>query len=301
METIGVEGRTLKDAIERACEQLSVGERGLKYKLDVDHFRDAFGKARGVDTVRILAWADGSVEETPAVEEAESVSGGDEPRARPERRERSERRERPERRERSERVQTQEPATSDDAPMEAPPAEGRRRAAPPVAPTPGLEGAADEVIGAFVGGALERMGVTASVSTEERDDRIYVSLTELDSGDMDQGRLGKALRSIEYLANRLSSSETDRLPRVSLSIEGDQDDERAEKEAYLEAVAGKVVAQVLKDERPLTLKPMNSYERRIIHLAVSRHEGVGSRSIGDGQRKRVQVYSTRSGADTDAD
>ena len=62
MNTVSVEGRTLKSAIVSACEELSVSEASLRFKLDVSHFRDEHGKARGVDTVRIIAWSEGPVE-----------------------------------------------------------------------------------------------------------------------------------------------------------------------------------------------------------------------------------------------
>lgn len=281
MDPIGVEGKTLKVAIDLACEQLGVGHDQLRYKLDVAHFRDSMGKARGVDTVRILAWAEANAE--PSAPKAEPVARSEAPpKAEP-----------APRAERAPRAAAPPKPAPAPAPVESEDDDDGDERDESDAGEPGeprsLE-AIEGLVGAFIEGALTRTGFKAQVGLDSNEDRIQVTLAGLDTGDVDRSRVTKALKSIEYLANRLSAGDRERLPRVSMTADEEDQGDRAEKEAALEAVASKVVAQVLRDARPLTLKPMNSYERRIIHLAVSRFDGVGSRSIGDGQRKRVQVY-----------
>ena len=47
------------------------------------------------------------------------------------------------------------------------------------------------------------------------------------------------------------------------------------------------------------MEPMNPYERRIIHSAISKMEGVRSESKGEGRDRRVVIYSTAPDAQTE--
>lgn len=54
--TVTTEGRTLNDALRLAANELGVDVAQVQHKLDLSHFRNAFGGATGVDTVKIIAW-----------------------------------------------------------------------------------------------------------------------------------------------------------------------------------------------------------------------------------------------------
>ncbi len=66
---------------------------------------------------------------------------------------------------------------------------------------------------------------------------------------------------------------------------------RSKREANLTALA-KASARRWPHGRGHTLEPMNPYERRIIHSAISEMEGVKSESIGEGANRRVVISST---------
>ena len=54
-----------------------------------------------------------------------------------------------------------------------------------------------------------------------------------------------------------------------------------------------------KTGRSFAMEPMNPYERRIIHSAIGKMEGVRSESKGEGRDRRVVIYSTAPDAQTD--
>ena len=58
-------------------------------------------------------------------------------------------------------------------------------------------------------------------------------------------------------------------------------------------------AKVRKTGRSFAMEPMNPYERRIIHSAISKMEGVRSESKGEGRDRRVVIYSTAPDAQTE--
>lgn len=233
METVSVEGRTLKDAILKACDELHVPEKRVKYKLDTAHFRDSFGRARGVDTVRILAWSE---------EVAEAVE-----------------------------------VDSAPANTEA-----------PVADDSGEPADYQGVISEFVAQTLAMTGLKCEISDRMEDQRLRLEVQVKEGGvNFEEHQLKQLCGATEYLARRLSAVERGKGPRISVQLSRA---DMEEKERNLKMVASKVAEQVIGRDKALTLKPMNSYERRIIHLAISRIKGVGSKSIGEGSRKRVQVF-----------
>ena len=67
---------------------------------------------------------------------------------------------------------------------------------------------------------------------------------------------------------------------------------RAWREVDLEALARKLANQAVRTGRSITLEPMNPYERRIIHGAVSTVKGATSSSTGVEPNRRVVISST---------
>ena len=74
---------------------------------------------------------------------------------------------------------------------------------------------------------------------------------------------------------------------------------RDKRESDLTALAQRIGAKVRKTGRSFAMEPMNPYERRIIHSAISKMEGVRSESKGEGRDRRVVIYSTAPDAQTD--
>ncbi len=100
------------------------------------------------------------------------------------------------------------------------------------------------------------------------------------------GRRGETLDALQYLTG-LAANDGSGYFKVSLNI----GDYREKREEALNILAEKVAKQVLTSGRSRALEPMNAYERRIIHTAIQQIDGVVSNSIGEGQNRRVVVYS----------
>lgn len=64
---------------------------------------------------------------------------------------------------------------------------------------------------------------------------------------------------------------------------------REKREETLIQLAEKISNKALKTGRPTTLEPMNPYERRIIHSAVAKVEGVNSKSVGEEPYRKVVI------------
>ena len=102
------------------------------------------------------------------------------------------------------------------------------------------------------------------------------------------GRKGETMEALSYLTGLAANRSDDSFEKISVDVA----DYRQKREKDLEAAAKKAAAKVLKTGRPFGFEPMNPYDRRIIHAAISQIEGVKSESKGEGANRRVMVYST---------
>lgn len=205
METeqqIEIEGRTLKEAIEKACELLEVAKKDIEYKLDADHFRG------GADTVKIKAWRRPK-EERQIGEEAKHL----------------------------------------------------------------------------VTGILSRMGVGGKVDVEVSDEAVRVIIVTEDSQVL-VGRNGATLESLQHLvAKALTHDKGEK--RITIELENYKE----KREFNLRLITQKICEKVLAEKCTVTLKPMNAYDRRLVHMEVAQYAGVESRSLGEGMVKRLQIYA----------
>lgn len=104
------------------------------------------------------------------------------------------------------------------------------------------------------------------------------------------GHHGDTLDALQYLSNlacikRNANGERDR-SRVTLDIEG----YRSKREETLRALARKMAAKALRNNKSVVLEPMNAYERRIIHSEIHKIDGVSTNSIGSDNNRKVVIY-----------
>lgn len=103
------------------------------------------------------------------------------------------------------------------------------------------------------------------------------------------GHHGETMDSLQYLvnlaANRREDDEAGNYTRISLDIEN----YRAKREDTLRKLARRMADKALRTRRNVTLEPMNSYERRIIHSEVQSIAGVTTNSVGVDHNRRVVI------------
>ena len=201
-------------------------------------------------------------------------------------------------------VPVEEPA----APVEAPAAEVEQPAAEQDAPA--AAAAADEetevpiVIeeNAKVKAAVEylqeviaKMGVeNVTFSAVQKGEATIIRLDGEKLGAL-IGRRGETMESLSYLASLVANRLEGDYIKLGLDVAGYRD----KRESDLTALAQRIGAKVRKTGRSFAMEPMNPYERRIIHSAISKMEGVRSESKGEGRDRRVVIYSTAPDAQTE--
>ena len=109
------------------------------------------------------------------------------------------------------------------------------------------------------------------------------------------GRRGETMESLSYLASLVANRLEGDYIKLGLDVAGYRD----KRESDLTALAQRIGTKVRKTGRSFAMEPMNPYERRIIHSAISKMEGVRSESKGEGRDRRVVIYSTAPDAQTE--
>lgn len=142
----------------------------------------------------------------------------------------------------------------------------------------------------FLNGLFLRMGVGAKPEISEADGVISVNLAGEDPGAL-IGRRGETLDAIQHLTNYVVNRGISGRVRVNI----DTENYRERRNEALERLAQKVAAKVVKYRRNMTLEPMNSYERHIIHTALQEVENVTTYSIGTEPNRRIVVAYERKG------
>ena len=135
---------------------------------------------------------------------------------------------------------------------------------------------------------IARMGVeNVTFSAVQKGEATIIRLDGEKLGAL-IGRRGETMESLSYLASLVANRLEGDYIKLGLDVAGYRD----KRESDLTALAQRIGAKVRKTGRSFAMEPMNPYERRIIHSAVGKMEGVRSESKGEGRDRRVVIYST---------
>ena len=99
------------------------------------------------------------------------------------------------------------------------------------------------------------------------------------------GKRGQTLDSLQYLISLVVNKESD----CYIKVKVDTEDYRERRKATLENLAKNLSYKVKRTRRPVTLEPMNPYERRIIHSALQNDRYVETHSEGDEPYRKVVI------------
>ena len=280
-------GKTVDEARAKACALLGVQADDLKVSFEVLEMPQKTGFL-GLKTTPARVCV--SVEEPDAPSAAPAAPAAEEKKSEP----------------------AQEPAKAavEQAPApSAPEAEPEVQAEPaaPAAETDPAEEAENEVpivieenakVKAavdYLRGIIPLMGVeNVTFSAVQKGEATIIRLDGEHLGAL-IGRRGETMESLSYLASLVANRLEGDYIKLGLDVAGYRD----KRESDLTALAQRIGAKVRKTGRSFAMEPMNPYERRIIHSAISKMEGVRSESKGEGRDRRVVIYSTAPDAQTE--
>ena len=132
------------------------------------------------------------------------------------------------------------------------------------------------------------MGEVNIVSSIDEEGALAIEMNGENMGIL-IGKRGQTLDSLQYLTNRVANKSQDGYVRVKL----DTEDYRKRIKQTLENLAKNIAYKVKRSRKPISLEPMNPYERRIIHSALQADDRVSTHSEGEEPYRRVVVTPNR--------
>lgn len=138
----------------------------------------------------------------------------------------------------------------------------------------------------YITSVLGAMDIEVSFKVYQNETGAVVDIESSNNGTV-IGRRGETLDAIQYLCSIIANKGDKDYYRITIDCLG----YRSKRKDTLEQLAAKVAKSVLRTGRSQPLEPMNPYERRVIHSAISKIEGVSSKSVGEEPYRRIVVSS----------
>lgn len=148
-----------------------------------------------------------------------------------------------------------------------------------------LEADIRRIMAALLRPIVEDVTLTVDVSANP----VTVHIEGEESSGLIIGRDGQTITALQYLANRIVSKTWPRSPRIQL----DAGDYRQKQEEQLLSIAQFLSEKAKKSGRVQSTRPLSSFHRRVVHMALQDDRGVQTRSKGEGQMKRVLILPVK--------
>ena len=147
------------------------------------------------------------------------------------------------------------------------------------------EGATDgERTVVFLEGLFSLLNITACTELVSEGEKIEINVTAANTTAI-IGKHGGMLDAIQTLAGAVANTGRDDYKRVVVDCE----DYREKREATLNKLAENLAQKAIRLGKKIKLEPMNPYERRIIHAALSEREGISTASEGKEPNRYIVI------------
>jgi spoIIIJ-associated protein len=138
-------------------------------------------------------------------------------------------------------------------------------------------------IRALVSSVLDAMGFEARVEVYDAGGFIAADVAP-DNTALFIGQKGETIDALQYLVNVSAFRDRPFFKRIVLDAEG----YRQRRVEAIQGMAHRTARRAVRERRTVEMPPMNSSERRVVHLFLSENPGVTTESEGSGDNRRVK-------------
>ena len=150
----------------------------------------------------------------------------------------------------------------------------------------------EDIVTEFLNKVFSAMELTVKLDIKveegEKENTININVIGDDMGIL-IGKRGQTLDSLQYLTSLAVNKQSEEYYKVKI----DTEDYRKRRKDTLENLAKNIAYKVKRTKRPVSLEPMNPFERRIIHSALQNDRYVTTHSEGDEPYRHVVVTLKR--------
>ncbi|WMJ85413.1 RNA-binding cell elongation regulator Jag/EloR [Anaerocolumna sp. MB42-C2] len=149
-----------------------------------------------------------------------------------------------------------------------------------------LKDSMDNIAKEFLSKVFKAMNIDAKLEVvyDEEASSIDINIVGDDMGVL-IGKRGQTLDSLQYLVSLVLNKDSDNYLKVKL----DTENYRQRRKETLENLGKNIAFKVKRTKKPVSLEPMNPYERRIIHSVLQNDRYVETHSEGEEPYRRVVV------------
>ncbi len=276
MNEVTVSAKTLDDAITEALIQLGATSDMVEYEVIEKGSAGFFGI--GSKQAVVKAWkkkVEEPVAEEPKKEIKKEVPKKEFVKKEFEKKEHV-KKEAPAKKHHTEKAKVEEPK-KEEAPKREPQVLGK------------VEDSTIKACEVFLQDVLKAMGMEVKITSSiDSEGALNINMEGNNMGIL-IGKRGQTLDSLQYLTNRIANKNQEEYVRVKL----DTENYRQRRKETLENLAKNIAYKVKRTKKPVSLEPMNPYERRVIHSALQGDKYVSTHSEGEEPYRRVVVTLSR--------
>jgi spoIIIJ-associated protein len=144
----------------------------------------------------------------------------------------------------------------------------------------------------FVADVVQDMGMDCDVRLRrpatDNPEEIIIEISGKDSGRI-IGKKGQVLQALQFLTHRVVNRPGEERRHILVDAEG----YRSRRDDNLATMARRLGKQAVELGKIITFEPMNPRDRRVVHMALAKFEGVITKSDGEGDDRRVQIIPVR--------
>lgn len=153
-----------------------------------------------------------------------------------------------------------------------------------------VKSSVEDEVREFLTSVFNAMKMQVEIEINKNEDERFLDV-ELKGDDMGVliGKRGQTLDSLQYLTSLAINKHSD----VYYKVKIDTEDYRKRRRDTLENLARNIAYKVKRTKRPVSLEPMNPFERRVIHSALQNDKFVTTHSEGEEPYRHVVVTLKR--------
>ena len=136
----------------------------------------------------------------------------------------------------------------------------------------------------------DKLGLKLTGLVEETSDSVKINFVGEDIGTI-IGKRGDVLDSIQYLLSQIINKNANK--ETTRKVIVDCNGYRAKREGTLKVLAHRLADKAVKEHKPAKLEPMNSYERKIIHLALEGRKDVTTVSKDEEPHRYITIIPNK--------
>lgn len=137
---------------------------------------------------------------------------------------------------------------------------------------------------------LEKAGFPSEVEITEShsDDRdgIICNVKTTEDSNLLIGQYGVNLQAFQHIARLVIRKKLSE-ERVNFTL--DVNSYRDQKNQAIIEQADEAAKQAINEGRVIIMKPMSAYERRLVHMELSKNDKVATESVGEGENRKILV------------